>query len=154
MHIHIASERSLLTTFYTHLGRICFKCMPFGFKISQDVFQMKLDQTVERCPGILCIHHHLCIYSKSEREHDVTLLNLMHVASNDCLVVKSRKSNGVPSKSPLWHYFLQRRQEPNPANILSQKSPLRCTTTVIFRHDKFYATIIPYLLHYTAPFRK
>ena len=55
-----------LTTFYIHLGRYKFKCIPFDLGLLKDIFQMNIDQIVERCPGILCIHDDLYVYVQNE----------------------------------------------------------------------------------------
>ena len=60
--IHLTYKSSLLTTFNTHLGRYPFKCMTFRLKMSQDMFHMKMDEIVERCPIVLCIHDNFSIY--------------------------------------------------------------------------------------------
>ena len=39
--IHLDTPSSFLTTFNTHKGCYRFLCMPFGLKMSQDVFQMQ-----------------------------------------------------------------------------------------------------------------
>lgn len=41
-------ESSYLTAFNSPLGRYRFLHMPFGLKISQDVFQAKIDETFEK----------------------------------------------------------------------------------------------------------
>ena len=55
------------------------KHMSFGLKMSQNVLQMKMDQTVQRCPGILHMHN-----------DPFKLLNLMQVASKNGLVFNSK----------------------------------------------------------------
>ena len=45
--VKLDEESTLLTTFNTHKGRYKFLCMPFGLKISQDIFQ-KIDHTYEK----------------------------------------------------------------------------------------------------------
>ena len=70
-------KSSLLITFNSHLGRYTFKCMPFSLKMSRDIFQMNIDQIVERCLRVLCIHNDLCIYGKLEREHNLNLISFM-----------------------------------------------------------------------------
>ena len=52
---------------------------------------MKMDQTVERCPTVLCIHDDLCVYGCSKKEHDTSTPHLMQVASDNGLVFNSRK---------------------------------------------------------------
>ena len=54
--MHLTEEASLLTTFNTHLRRYRFLCVPFGLKMSQDIFQMRMDDIVAQCPGVLAIH--------------------------------------------------------------------------------------------------
>ena len=41
--MHLTYEASLLTMFNTHLGRYRFLHVPFGLKMSQDIFQMRMD---------------------------------------------------------------------------------------------------------------
>ena len=71
--------------------------------MSQDVFQMKMYQIVETCPGVISIYDNLHIYGKSEKEHNV---NLMMVSSDSGLVFNSRKYQitALP-RSPLMAHF-------------------------------------------------
>ena len=43
---YISRAKVLLATINTHIGRCCFKCMPFDLRISQNVLQMKMNQIV------------------------------------------------------------------------------------------------------------
>ncbi|GFO45200.1 polyprotein [Plakobranchus ocellatus] len=51
--IHLDDESSLLTTFNSPFGRYRFLRLPFGLKVSQDIFQQKMDQILKECPGTL-----------------------------------------------------------------------------------------------------
>ena len=53
--MHLTEEASLLTTFNTHLRRYRFLHVPFGLKMSQDIFQMRMDDIVAQMPW--CIGH-------------------------------------------------------------------------------------------------
>ena len=66
--------------FNTHLGRYCFLRVPFGLKISQDIFWMRMDDIIVQCPGILAIHDDVFIYGKDDSDHDTNLVNLFNVA--------------------------------------------------------------------------
>ena len=55
LQIHLMHEASLLTTFNSHRGRLRFLRMPFGAKMSQDVFQLWMDAILEECPGVIGI---------------------------------------------------------------------------------------------------
>ena len=56
----------------------------------QAIFQLKVDQTMERCLSVLCIHDDLCVLP-SRIEYDDNHLNLMQVASNNSLIFKNKK---------------------------------------------------------------
>ena len=90
--MHLTHRSYLLSTFNTDLGRYCFKTMPFGLRKSQDVFQMKMYDIVERCPHNLCTHDNLCVYGHTEKEHNTNMLNLIYVASNTGLVFKVKSA--------------------------------------------------------------
>ncbi|XP_063607727.1 uncharacterized protein LOC134782233 [Penaeus indicus] len=55
---------SFLTTFNTPFGRYRYLRMTFGLVISQDVFQQKLDQILENCPGTIGIADIGIIYQR------------------------------------------------------------------------------------------
>ena len=59
---HLDEKSSYLTSFNTHHGRYRFLHMPFNLKISQNVFQMQMDQTTDCLPSIITIHYDICVY--------------------------------------------------------------------------------------------
>ena len=89
--MHLTEEASLLTTFNTHLRRYRFLHIPFGLKMSQDIFQMRMDGIVAQCPGVLAIHDDVCIYGKNDRDHDTNIINLFNVAQKEGLIFNSKK---------------------------------------------------------------
>ena len=89
--MHLTEEASLLTMFNTHLGRYRFLCVPFGLKMSQDIFQMRMDDIVAQCPGVLAIHDDVFIYGKNNRDHDTNIINLFNVAQKEGLTFNSKK---------------------------------------------------------------
>ena len=50
LQVHLTEESSKLLVINTHKGRYRLKRMTFGAKMSQDVFQMKMDLIMEQCP--------------------------------------------------------------------------------------------------------
>ena len=52
LQVHLTKESSKLLVINTHKDQYRFKRMPFGAKMSQDVFQMKMDLIMEKCPGV------------------------------------------------------------------------------------------------------
>ena len=76
--------------------------MPFGAKMSQDVFQMKMDLIMERCPGVISIHDDIVVYGVSDEDHDANLINLLNVAQIEGLVLNSKK---LELKRPRVSFF-------------------------------------------------
>ncbi|XP_014673997.1 PREDICTED: uncharacterized protein K02A2.6-like [Priapulus caudatus] len=49
--IKLDEESQLLTTFQSPFGRYCFVRLPFGLSVSQDIFQLKMDQILDQVDG-------------------------------------------------------------------------------------------------------
>ena len=75
--IVLDEESSLLTTFNSPFGRYHFLHLPFGLVCSQEIFQKKIDQFLEECPGHIGIADDITIHGHTEAEHDAHLHNLM-----------------------------------------------------------------------------
>ncbi|XP_035676225.1 uncharacterized protein K02A2.6-like [Branchiostoma floridae] len=75
--IKIDEESSLLTTFNTPYGRFKFNRLPFGLKVSQDVFQRKIDETYRGCKGAIGIADDIQVYGKTDDDHDFHLHEAM-----------------------------------------------------------------------------
>ena len=71
--VELDEPSSYLTTFNSPLGRYRFLRMPFGLKMSQDVFQCKIDQLLEGCVGCTGIADDIVVYGGDEEEHDRNL---------------------------------------------------------------------------------
>ena len=110
LQIHLTHEASLLTMFNSHRGCLRFLRMPFGAKMSQDVFQMRMDAILEQCPGVIGIHEEMrmdaileqcpgvigihedmVIYGVDQEDHDANLINLLNVCQKEGLVLNSKK---------------------------------------------------------------
>ena len=116
--IHLDTPSSLLTAFNTHKGCYWFLHMPFGLKMSQDVFQMWMDQITNRLPGIIAIHDDISVYGKDTTEHDNNLLKLMQTAQDHGLVFNSNKcSICQPQISFYGGIFTVQGMKPDPVKV-------------------------------------
>ena len=70
--------------------------------MSQDVFQMKMDLIMERCPGVISIHDDIVVYRVSDEDHDANLIDLLNVAQVEGLVLNSKK---LELKCPRVSFF-------------------------------------------------
>ena len=66
--------------------------------MSQDMFQMKMDIIMEKCPGVISIHNDIVIYGTSHQDHDA----LLNVAQTKGLVLNSKK---LELKRPKVSFF-------------------------------------------------
>ena len=89
--VKLDQESSKLTTFNSPFGRYRFKRLPFGLCISQDIFQAKMTQILEGCPGVIGLADDIAVIGRTEEEHDANLHNLMQVATQHGLVFNWEK---------------------------------------------------------------
>ena len=76
-HILLDFRSSLLTTFNTPWGKYRWLRMPFGLKVSGDVFQERLDRVLRLVPGVLGITDDIVT---TENTHEGTVLILCETA--------------------------------------------------------------------------
>ena len=84
--VQLDDESKRLTTFNSPFGRFCFRRLPFGLNLSQDVFQERMDCILEKCPGTISIADDVGVFGLCSAEHDKHLHNLMKVARQHGLV--------------------------------------------------------------------
>ena len=90
-HVPLDFRSSLLTTFNTPWGKYRWLRMPFGLKVSGDVFQERLDRVIRLEPGVLGITDDIVIHGATENTHDGTVLVLCETARLNNLSLNSKK---------------------------------------------------------------
>ena len=90
-HILVDFRSSLLTTFNTPWGKYRWLRMPFGLKVSGDIFQERLDRVLRLVPGGLRITDDIVIHGATENTHDGTVLVLCETARLNNLSLNSKK---------------------------------------------------------------
>ena len=92
LHVHLSKKSRELTVFGTNThGRLRYKRMPFGMKMSQDMFQIQMDRILEQCPGVIGIHDDVIIYGYTREDHDSNLVNFLNVCQMEGLCLSSKK---------------------------------------------------------------
>ena len=77
--VQLTKESQALTTFNKHKGRYKFFRMPFGVRMSQDIFQGKIDQTYENYRGASWIVDDIQVFG-DDSTHDLHLRKVMQRA--------------------------------------------------------------------------
>ena len=100
--IVLDEESSLLTTFNSPFGMYHFLHLPFGLVCSQDIFQKKMDQFLQECPGCIVIADDITIHGHTEVEHNAHPWNLIWVAHKYGVVFNPQKMH---VKAPTVNFF-------------------------------------------------
>ena len=126
---------SLLTTFNTLRGKYRWLRMPFGLKVSGDVFQERLDRVLRLVPGVLGITDDIVIHGAMENIHDGTILVLCETARLNNLSSNSKK---MQFKSTDFKFFGHRltpdgiKVDSNKIEAIIQMDPPQNTTSLQF----------------------
>ena len=112
--------KAFLQIHLTHRGCLCFLWMPFGAKMSQDMFQLRMDTILEQCPGVIGIHDDMVIFGVDQEDHDANLINLLNVCQKEGLVLNSKKLELRRESYILWsrvqHPWHASRHQEGPRN--------------------------------------
>ena len=101
-----------------HCVRYRFLHMPFRLKMSQDNFQVQMDQVTDNVPGIIAIHDDICIYSHTPKKHDQHILQLMQTAKEHGIIFKSTKCHIRQPQIAFYSVVLTPQgMQPDPAKI-------------------------------------
>ena len=100
--------------------------MPFGLKVSGDVFQERLDRVIRLVPGVLGIADDIVIHGATENTHDGTVLVLCKTARLNNLSLNSKK---IQFKSTDCNFFWHKltldgiKVEPKKIEVIIQMDP-------------------------------
>ena len=157
--VHLDEPSSFLTTFNSPFGRYRFLRLPFGLNSSQDVFQERMDQILESCPGTISIADDIGVFGKTIEEHNRNLRTLMDKALRHELVFNESKCFiNTPSLSFYGLLFDKEGVHPYPSRIRNIKAIQAPTTPKALQEFLGIATYMsPFtknLAHHTTPLRE
>lgn len=92
LHCPLDYESSLLTTFATPWGRYRWTRLPFGLKVSSEIFQKRLHQALDGLAGVRCIADDIIIWGESPAEHNHRLHSLLERCQEIGIVLNPEKS--------------------------------------------------------------
>lgn len=76
-HVQLDTESSYLTTFQTAFGRFRWRRLPFGLKVSAEIFQKQLHNALHDLEGIVNVADDVIIHGRTKEEHDRRLEKFM-----------------------------------------------------------------------------
>ena len=123
-HIQLDEESSFLTTFNTPFGRYRWLRLPFGIKVSSEIFQKHLNQVLEGLVGVVCIADDIVVYGcgetmeEAQRDHDDNLTNLLKRCREKNVKLSYEKSMFNCAEIPfVGHLITNEGLKPDPAKI-------------------------------------
>ena len=160
LHVHLCMKSRELTVFGTNThGRLRYKRMAFGMKMSQDVFQIQMDRILEQCPGVIGIHDDVIIYGYTREDHDSNLINFLNVCQMEGLCLSSKKLELRRDRVSFFGAIYSREGvHPDPKKIQGieemtapeTKQQLQSFLGMV----TYMGNFIPHLSHHTEPLRQ
>ena len=158
LQIYLIHEASLLMTFNSHRGHLRFLWMLFGAKMSQDVFQLRMDAILKQCPGVIGIHDDMVIFGVDQQDHDANLIDLLNICQKEGLVLNSKKLELQRERVTFFGAeYSAEGMHPDPKKvqgITEMTAPMDKQQLQSFLGMVNYmGTFIPNLSHHTEPLR-
>ena len=157
-HVRLNERSSFLTTFNTPFGRYRFLRMPFGLKMSQDVFQFKVDETYANCEGAIGISDDITVHGRGEKNHDFRLHTTMETTRKNNLCLNYAKvSVKQPSVKFYGNIFSAQgvTADPEKVEAINKLRPPETKTELktFLGMVNYLQQFIPRLAEHTAPLR-
>ena len=157
--VQLDEQSSYLTTFNSPFGRYRFLRMPFGLKMSQDVFQRKIDQTYEGCEGVIGIADDIVVYGKGDEEHDANMHQMMARTQQTGLKLNPMKCRIKENRIKFFGVICSSdgiQADPDKVSALKQMAPPKNTQELqtFLGLATYMSPFIPNLSTLTAPLRE
>ena len=118
LHCELDEESSKLTTFATPWGRYRWKRLPFGLKVSSEIFQKRLHQALDGLEGIRCVADDIIIWGRGTEEHDRRVRKLLQRCREKGIILNKEKSRfTVPEVHFLGHIVSSDGLKADPSKI-------------------------------------
>ena len=117
-HIKLDEESSYLTTFNTPWGKYRFLRLPFGLKVSSDVFQQRLDAVTRTITDVTGIADDCLAKGNTMEQHDVALLTLLMSARMNGIKFNPKKMQFRTKECKFYgHYLTPEGFQQDPAKV-------------------------------------
>ena len=148
--VKLDEESQKLTTFQTPFGRYCYRRLPMGLSVSQDIFQLEMDRILEQCQGVCGISDDCVIEGTNDDNHDENLIHFMEVAKENGLVFNSLKCEiKKPSVAFFGNIYSVTGMKPDPQKI----KDLQAMPTPSSKEElQQFLGVMTYLSHFIKDF--
>ena len=91
MKFELHEDSRHLTTFYTHQGLRRVKRLMFGINAAAEIFHEEISRTLSGINNVTDIYDDILIYAKTQKEHDIALLQTLQRLSDCNLTLNPKK---------------------------------------------------------------
>ena len=165
LHCELDDESSHLTTMNTPFGRYRWRRLPFGLKVSSEIFQKKLQQALSGLDGVECVADDIIVFGvgdtkeEAQENHDQRLRALLQRCREKNIRLNRKKSVlRTASVSFLGHIVSDQGLKPDPQKIEAiLKLPNPTNKTEVQRLQgsvQYLARFLPRLSEIFQPLRQ
>ena len=126
-HVPIDLKSSMLTTFNTPWGKFRWLKLPFGLKVSSDVFQERLDRVLALMPdGVSGIADDVLIHGKTREDHDARVIQLLELARKNGLRLSAKKLQFASQDCKFFGHRLTKeglKADPDKVSAITNMTP-------------------------------
>ncbi|PFX14801.1 Retrovirus-related Pol polyprotein from transposon 17.6 [Stylophora pistillata] len=146
--VELDNESSLLTTFNTPWGKYKWLRLPFGLKVSADVFQERLNAVLKEVKGITGCIDDILMRGVDSKDHDVNLLQLVETARMNGIKFNPKKLQFKTTKCDFFGQII------TPEGMKSEDKKVEAIKQMKVPKDKkalqSFQGMISYLKRYSA----
>ena len=118
LHCELDDESSLLTTFATPFGRYRWQRLPFGLKVSSEIFQKRLQQALEGLDNVHCVADDIIVHGTDEADLHAKLQKLLQRCDEHGIRLNKQKCQfDVQEITFLGHVVTADGLKPDPSKI-------------------------------------
>ena len=118
LHCELDHASSLLTTFATPFGRYRWLRLPFGLKVSSEIFQKRLHHALEGLEGVRCIADDVIIWGRTDEEHDARVCTFLKCCVDKGITLSKEKCRFGLNEIPfMGHVLTSDGLKPDPSKV-------------------------------------
>ena len=158
-HCKLDKPSSYLTTFSTPFGRYRWLRLPFGLKVSSEIFQKRIVQSIDDLPGTLCIADDILIYGSTRMEHDLNVERFLQRCIRDGIKLKKEKVTFCTNQVTFHGHLLTNKGiKPDPEKVKAiTDMPVPTNRKAVSRLNgmvNYLSRFLPKLAEVMAPIRQ
>ena len=116
--IKLNDQSAKCTTFITPFGRYFYKRLPMGISSAPEHYMRRMAQLTDSLEGTLCLMDDICVFGRTQIEHDERLLKLLRILSEEGITLNADKCKFSVSSLKYLGYIVDAEGiHPDPSKV-------------------------------------